>query len=227
MCFLYLFHQLISRCVFFSHVLRDSTPRFVGPLAGRSVGWSSFYFLAFLSFLSLLLLPKCSSDLLLHCSCPPAHDLGSRVYGLVFFNPGPESSTGERQLVPKKRGRCFDGHSGRHIFHRRIRATKRLLEPDSARARVRASLRRSSHEEYARAYLRARFYGQSRWHDQGQYWQSIRQIREFFYFKSIDELFIMARRRFFDSTLVHKNDTLRFLSNLLREKEDDERSRVP
>ena len=60
-----------------------------------------------------------------------------------------------------------------------------------------------------------------------RYWQSIRQIREFFYFKSTDELFIMARRRFFDSTLVHKNDTLRFLSNLLREKEDDERSRVP
>ena len=29
-----------------------------------------------------------------------------------------------------------------------------------------------------------------------RYWQSIRQIREFFYFKSIDELFIMARRRF-------------------------------
>ena len=157
-------------------MLRDSTPRYVGRsvgrLVGRSVSWSFtplFTRSAFLSFLSLLLLPKCSSDLLLHCSCRPAHDLGSRVYGLVFFNPGPESSTGERQLVPKKRGRCFDGHSGRHIFHRRIRATKRLLEPDSARARVRASLRRSSHEEYARAYLRARFYGQSRWHDQGQF----------------------------------------------------------
>ena len=42
-----------------------------------------FIFLAFLSFLSLLLLPKCFSDLFLHCSCPPARDQGSRVSGLV------------------------------------------------------------------------------------------------------------------------------------------------
>ena len=29
----------------FSRVLRDSTPRYVGPAVGRSVGRSSFYFL--------------------------------------------------------------------------------------------------------------------------------------------------------------------------------------
>ena len=38
----------------------------------------------FLAFLSLLLLPKCSFDLLQHCCCPPACDLGSRVSGLVL-----------------------------------------------------------------------------------------------------------------------------------------------
>ena len=30
---------------YFSRVLRDSTPRYVGPAVGRSVGRSSFYFL--------------------------------------------------------------------------------------------------------------------------------------------------------------------------------------
>ena len=57
-------------------------------LVGQSVGWSVgpvFTFLAFFSFLSLLLLPKCSSDLLQRCSCPPVRDWGSRVSGLVFF----------------------------------------------------------------------------------------------------------------------------------------------
>ena len=50
---------------------------------GRSVGSLS----AFLSFLSPLLLPKCSGDLLQHCSCPPERDWGSRLSGLVFFCP--------------------------------------------------------------------------------------------------------------------------------------------
>ena len=44
-------------------------------------------FQRFLSFLSLLLLSKCSNDLLQHCPCPPARDWGSRVSGLVFFHP--------------------------------------------------------------------------------------------------------------------------------------------
>ena len=50
------------------------------------VGWFVFplyTFLVFLSFFSLLLLPKCSSDLLQHWSCPTASDWGSRVSGLV------------------------------------------------------------------------------------------------------------------------------------------------
>ena len=53
----------------------------VGRSVGRSVGWSvgrsvgpHFTFSAFLSVLSSLLLPKCSSDLLHHCPCPPARD---------------------------------------------------------------------------------------------------------------------------------------------------------
>ena len=52
---------------------------------GRTVGRSPFYFLAFSSFLSLLLLSKCSGDLLQLCSCPSARDQGSRVSGLVSF----------------------------------------------------------------------------------------------------------------------------------------------
>ena len=62
----------------------------VGWLVGRLVSWSVgrlvgplFTFSAFLSFLSLPLLPKCSCDLLQHCSCPPARDWGGRVSGLV------------------------------------------------------------------------------------------------------------------------------------------------
>ena len=51
----------------FSHVLRDSTSRCVGRWVGWSVG-PLFTFLPFLSFLSLLLLPKCSSNLIQHCS---------------------------------------------------------------------------------------------------------------------------------------------------------------
>ena len=57
----------------FSCVLRDSTPRYVRPYVGWSVG-PLFTFSAFLSVLSPLLLSKCPSDLLHHCSCPPARD---------------------------------------------------------------------------------------------------------------------------------------------------------
>ena len=73
-----------------SRVLQDSAPRYVGPLVGRSVGWSVgpvFTFLAFFSFLSLLLLPKCSGDLLQHCPCPPTRNWGSRVTSLVPNEP--------------------------------------------------------------------------------------------------------------------------------------------
>ena len=55
----------------------------------------------------------------------------------------------------------------------------------------------------------------------------IRQLREFYYFKSIEDLFSNARRRFLDSIMYHKNETLRFLSQLLRETEEMERSKTP
>ena len=56
----------------------------VGWSVGRSVG-PLFTFSVFLSFLSIQLLPRRQSDLLQHCSCPPARDQGSRVSGLVHF----------------------------------------------------------------------------------------------------------------------------------------------
>ena len=65
-----------------------ATPRYVGQSVGQSVDRSVcplFTISAFLSFLRLLLLPRCPSDLLQHCSCPPACDWGSRVSGLVYF----------------------------------------------------------------------------------------------------------------------------------------------
>ena len=69
-------------CIVFCRVLRDSTPRYVGPSFGWSVG-PLFTFSAFLSSLSIRLLPRCPSDLLQHYSCPPTRDLGSHVSGLV------------------------------------------------------------------------------------------------------------------------------------------------
>ena len=66
----------LSVYVIFSRVLRDSTPRFVGP----SVRPSLFTF--FLRSLVSLLLPKWSNDLK-YGPCPTARDLGSRVSGLV------------------------------------------------------------------------------------------------------------------------------------------------
>ena len=59
-------------------MLRDSTPRFVGPLVRRS----HFTFLVFLRSLASPLLPKWSSDLK-YSPCPPARDWGSRVSDLV------------------------------------------------------------------------------------------------------------------------------------------------
>ena len=68
------------------HVLGDSTPRFVGPSVGPSIGlsicWSHFTFYGFLRSLASLLLPKWSSDLK-YSPCPPALNWGSRVSGLV------------------------------------------------------------------------------------------------------------------------------------------------
>ena len=62
----------------FSRVLRDSTPRFVGP----SVRHTSFS--GFLRFMASPLMPKWSSDLK-YGPCPPARDWGSRVSGLVKY----------------------------------------------------------------------------------------------------------------------------------------------
>ena len=87
-------------------MLRDSTPRFVGPSVGPSVGPlvrpsvgpSHFTFSAFFSFLALPLLPKCSGDLK-YGPCPPARDWDSRVSGLVnnmtklFFRARPEPAS--------------------------------------------------------------------------------------------------------------------------------------
>ena len=67
---------------FLSLVLRDSTPRFVGPSVRRSIRRSNFTFLVFLWFLAPLLLPKWSGDLR-YGPCPPARDWGCLVSGLV------------------------------------------------------------------------------------------------------------------------------------------------
>ena len=69
----------------FSHVLRYSTPRFVGPSVHRSICPSHFTFFGFLQFLASLLLRKWSGDLN-YSPCPPARDWGSRVSGLVFLS---------------------------------------------------------------------------------------------------------------------------------------------
>ena len=42
-------------------------------------------FTASLNFLNSLPQPKRPCDLFYHCPCPPAHDWGSRVYGLVLM----------------------------------------------------------------------------------------------------------------------------------------------
>ena len=65
---------------------------------GRSVGGRLFTFSAFLYFLSLLLLPKCTRDLLQQCPCLPARDLRSRVSGLVFFQIYKNKNVYERTI---------------------------------------------------------------------------------------------------------------------------------
>ena len=50
---------------------------------------------------------------------------------------------------------------------------------------------------------------------------------EFYHFKSIEDLFSNARQRFLNSIACHRNETLQFLSHLLRETEEKERSRTP
>ena len=65
-----------------------SVGRSVSWSVGLSVGWSVgplLYFWAFLSFLRLLLLPRCPCNLLQQCSCLPTCDWSSRVSGLVFI----------------------------------------------------------------------------------------------------------------------------------------------
>ena len=65
-----------QRMFFFSRVLRDSTPCFVGPSVRRSVRRSHFTFFGFWGFLASPLLPN-------YGPCPPTRDWGSRVSGLV------------------------------------------------------------------------------------------------------------------------------------------------
>ena len=45
-----------------------------------------------------------------------------------------------------------------------------------------------------------------------RYWQSIRQLREFYGYESIDIIFAKARKRFLASIANHNNGLLRFLS---------------
>ena len=60
-----------------------------------------------------------------------------------------------------------------------------------------------------------------------RYWQSIRQIRECCGFRSMEQLFEKAKRRFFNSILHHDNVILKFLASLLHEEEDAESKRIP
>ena len=50
-----------------------------------------------------------------------------------------------------------------------------------------------------------------------RYWQSIRQLREFYGYESIDIIFAKARKRFLVSIANHNNGLLRFLSKLVVE----------
>ena len=60
-----------------------------------------------------------------------------------------------------------------------------------------------------------------------RYWQSICQLRECYGFKSMEELFEKAKRRFFNSILYHDNNVLKFLASLLHEERETESSRIP
>ena len=45
-----------------------------------------------------------------------------------------------------------------------------------------------------------------------RHWQSIRQLRDFYGFQSIEVMFARAKKRFHDSLVNHHNSLLRFLS---------------
>ena len=55
----------------------------VGPSVGRSIDNTALLWCLWVIFISLLL-PKYFLRIFYHYSCPPACDLGSRVFGLVF-----------------------------------------------------------------------------------------------------------------------------------------------
>ena len=48
-----------------------------------------------------------------------------------------------------------------------------------------------------------------------RYWQSIRQLRDFYHFDSIEIMFAKARKRFLTSISNHRNNLLRFLFTLV------------
>ena len=50
-----------------------------------------------------------------------------------------------------------------------------------------------------------------------RYWQSIRQIREFFYYDSIEVIFAKAQKRFLSAIQNHRNGVLRLLSAVVTE----------
>ena len=64
-------------------MLRNSTPRFVGPLVGRLVGLSPFYFFYVFAVFGLTALAQMLQKLK-YCPCPPTRDWGSCVSGLVL-----------------------------------------------------------------------------------------------------------------------------------------------
>ena len=47
------------------------------------------------------------------------------------------------------------------------------------------------------------------------YWQSIRQLRDFYHFDSIEVMFAKARKRFLKSIANHRNSLLRFLYSVV------------
>ena len=75
------FHRLgdFQNRQIFSRVLRDSTPRYVGPLVRRSVGWSPFYFFGVFELFEPTALVTISST-------APAHPHATRVdvYPVLF-----------------------------------------------------------------------------------------------------------------------------------------------
>ena len=50
-----------------------------------------------------------------------------------------------------------------------------------------------------------------------RYWQSIRQLREFYHYDPIEVMFAKARKQFLLSIRTHRNGVLRFLSSLARD----------